>query len=125
MERPIASLNKLTARRIRKQAAWWVMELHAPDRDAALEEKVRHWIAQDPRHAAAFELGAEAGNRPATSLELCRSAQTKRYASGAAPESPSLSSPAWRPCAPRASPPSICCATTVWRRGPENKERWS
>jgi transmembrane sensor len=60
MELPIASLNKLAARRIRKQAAWWVMELHSPDRNAALEEKVRHWIAQDPRHAAAFELATEA-----------------------------------------------------------------
>src|SRR5882672_9131345 len=63
MELPIASLNKFAARRIRKQAAWWVMELHAPDRDAALEEKVRHWIAQDPRHAAAFELATEARQR--------------------------------------------------------------
>jgi transmembrane sensor len=59
MESLIAPLNRLATRRIRKQAAWWVMELHGPDRDAALEGKVRQWIAQDPRHAAAFELATD------------------------------------------------------------------
>jgi transmembrane sensor len=34
--------------------------LHGPGRDAALEEKVRYWIAKDPRHAAAFEHATEA-----------------------------------------------------------------
>jgi transmembrane sensor len=56
----IARLNKIAPRRIRKQAALWVTELHGPDRTAALEEKVRRWIAKDPRHAAAFELATEA-----------------------------------------------------------------
>jgi transmembrane sensor len=59
MEPRIALLNKLATRRTRKQAAWWVMELHGPDRDVALEEKVRQWIASDPRHAAAFELATD------------------------------------------------------------------
>jgi transmembrane sensor len=68
MKPGIARLNKFASRRIRKQAAWWVTELHAPDRNAALEEKVRQWIAKDARHAAAFELATEAwqqsGNLP-------------------------------------------------------------
>ena len=82
MELPIVSLNKLAARRIRKQAAWWVMELHAPERDAALEDKVRHWIAQDPRHAAAFELANEAwqqtGDLPANLPARPNGAAAKR-----------------------------------------------
>ena len=82
MELPIASLNKLASRRIRKRAAWWVMELHSPDRNAALEEKVRHWIAQDPRHAAAFELATEAwqqtGDLPGTLPERPNAALRKR-----------------------------------------------
>src|SRR5579863_4161944 len=60
MEALIAPLNRLATRRIRKQAAWWVMELHGPDRDSVLEEKVRNWIAKDLRHAAAFELATDA-----------------------------------------------------------------
>jgi transmembrane sensor len=60
METLIATLNRFSARRIRSKAAWWVMELHGPGRDAALEEKVRYWIAKDPRHAAAFEHATEA-----------------------------------------------------------------
>jgi transmembrane sensor len=59
MEPRIAPLNNFATRRIRKQAAWWVMELHGPDRDATLEDKVRQWIAQGPRHAAAFELATD------------------------------------------------------------------
>jgi transmembrane sensor len=63
MEPRIAPLNKFAARRRRKQAAWWVMELHGPDRNAALEERVRQWIAKDPRHAAAFEFATDAWQR--------------------------------------------------------------
>jgi transmembrane sensor len=63
MESLIAPLNKLATRRIRKQAAWWVVELHGPGRDPVLEEKVRQWIAKDPRHAAAFELATDAWQR--------------------------------------------------------------
>lgn len=63
MEPLIAPLNRIVARRIRKQAAWWVMELHGPGRDPVLEEKVRQWIAKDPRHAAAFELATDAWQR--------------------------------------------------------------
>src|ERR1700760_1020761 len=69
MESRTARLNKIAPRRIRRQAALWVTELHAPGRDAALEAKVRRWLAADPRHAAAFELATEAwqrsGNIPA------------------------------------------------------------
>jgi transmembrane sensor len=63
MESRIAQLNKIAPRRIRVQAALWVTDLHGPDRDAALEERVRRWIAEDPRHAAAFELATEAWQR--------------------------------------------------------------
>jgi transmembrane sensor len=63
MEPLIARLNKIASRRIRKQAAFWVTELHDRDRNSALEEKVRRWTAKDPRHAAAFELAAEAWQR--------------------------------------------------------------
>jgi transmembrane sensor len=63
MEAIITTLNRLSARRIRAKAAWWVMELHGPGRDTALEEKVRHWIATDPRHAAAFELATDCWQR--------------------------------------------------------------
>lgn len=59
----IARLDEVAPRRIRVQAAVWVTELHGPDRDAALELQVRRWIAQDPRHAAAFELATEAWQR--------------------------------------------------------------
>lgn len=69
MESRKAQLNRIAPRRIRAQAAVWVTELHAPDRNLSLEEKVRLWIAEDPRHAAAFELATEAwqksGNLPA------------------------------------------------------------
>jgi transmembrane sensor len=60
MELQLALLNKIATRRIRKQAAGWVTELHGPGRNAALEDKVRLWIAEDPRHAAAFELATDA-----------------------------------------------------------------
>jgi transmembrane sensor len=63
MDSRIAQLNKIAPRRIRVQAAVWVTDLHGPDRDAALEAKVRRWIAEDPRHAAAFELATEAWQR--------------------------------------------------------------
>jgi transmembrane sensor len=60
MQPQLALLNKIATRRIRKQAAGWVTELHGPGRSAALEDKVRLWIAEDPRHAAAFELATDA-----------------------------------------------------------------
>jgi transmembrane sensor len=63
MEPRIARLNKIAPRRIRVQAAVWVTDLHGPDRDAALEARVRRWIQEDPRHAAAFELATEAWQR--------------------------------------------------------------
>lgn len=63
MERPSAPLNSIAPRRIRVQAALWVTELHGPDRNASVEEKVRRWIAEDPRHAAAFEQATEAWQR--------------------------------------------------------------
>jgi transmembrane sensor len=58
-----AQLNRIAPRRIRAQAAVWVTELHGPNRNLSVEEKVRRWIAADPRHAAAFELATEAWQR--------------------------------------------------------------
>lgn len=58
-----AQLNRIAPRRIRVQAALWVTELHGPDRNAAIEAKVKQWIAEDPRHAAAFELATDAWQR--------------------------------------------------------------
>jgi transmembrane sensor len=55
-----AQTNEIAPRRIRARAARWVTELHGPDRDAELEAKVRRWIEEDPRHAAAFELATAA-----------------------------------------------------------------
>jgi transmembrane sensor len=63
MESRTARLNRIAPRRIRVQAALWVTELHSPDRNAALEAKVKQWIAEDPRHAAAFELATDAWQR--------------------------------------------------------------
>jgi transmembrane sensor len=84
MKRRIAQLNEIAPRRIRKQAALWVTELHSPDRDAALEDKVRRWIAEDPRHAAAFELATEAwqrsGNLPGYLPERAPDALPRRRA---------------------------------------------
>jgi len=60
MQPRLALLNKISTRRIRKQAAGWVTELHGPGRDAALEDRVRRWIAEDPRHAAALEHATDA-----------------------------------------------------------------
>jgi transmembrane sensor len=55
MEPRLALLNRIATRRIRKQAIEWVQQLRGPGRSAALEDRVRRWIAQNPRHAAAFE----------------------------------------------------------------------
>src|SRR5712671_7460119 len=63
MDSRIAHLNRIAPRRIRVQAALWVTDLHGPERNAALEASVRRWIAEDPRHAAAFELATEAWQR--------------------------------------------------------------
>jgi transmembrane sensor len=62
-------LDAIAPPQIRAEAAVWVTELHSPTRDAQVEISVRRWIAEDPRHAAAFELATEAwqrsGNLPA------------------------------------------------------------
>jgi transmembrane sensor len=56
----LALLNKIATRRIRKQAIEWVGQLHGAGRSAALEDRVRRWIAQNPRHAAAFRRATDA-----------------------------------------------------------------
>lgn len=48
------------AREILAQAAVWVTDLHGPDRNAELEAGVRRWLAEDPRHAQAFERATDA-----------------------------------------------------------------
>jgi transmembrane sensor len=51
----IAPGNSEDDKRIRAEAAVWIVELHGPDRDTNLESRVRRWMADDPRHAAALE----------------------------------------------------------------------
>ena len=64
-----AAPDTLELRAIRAQAAVWVTDLHGPERCPELEAGVRRWLAEDPRHAQAFELATEAwqrsGNLPA------------------------------------------------------------
>jgi transmembrane sensor len=55
--------DTLELRSIRAQAAVWVTDLHGPERSPELEAGVRRWIAEDPRHAQAFELATEAWQR--------------------------------------------------------------
>jgi transmembrane sensor len=61
--------DALELRAIRAQAAVWVTDLHGPERSPELEAGVRRWLAEDPRHAQAFELATDAwqrsGNLPA------------------------------------------------------------
>jgi transmembrane sensor len=60
-------------RLIRAEAALWVTRLHGPHRDPTLESGFRRWLADDPRHAAAFELATDAWQRSgdlATSLPM-------------------------------------------------------
>jgi transmembrane sensor len=52
--------DSLESREIRAQAAVWVTDLHGPDRSPELEASLRRWLAEDPRHVAAFELATEA-----------------------------------------------------------------
>jgi transmembrane sensor len=47
-------------REIRAQAAVWVTDLHGPDRTPEVENAFRIWLAEDPRHAQAFELATDA-----------------------------------------------------------------
>jgi transmembrane sensor len=70
--------DSLELRAIRAQAAVWVTDLHGPERSLELEAGVRRWLAEDPRHAQAFELATEAwqrsGNLPAHLPEQSRPA---------------------------------------------------
>jgi transmembrane sensor len=69
----IAPWNSKEDERIHADAAVWVSQLHRPDRDTNLEARVRRWIAEDRRHAAAFESVTDAwqqsGNIPWHSLK--------------------------------------------------------
>jgi transmembrane sensor len=73
MESRIAQQNRRALQRISAEAAVWVTDLHGPDRDEELESRVRRWIADDPRHAAAFEQATDAwqqnGNIPRHPLQ--------------------------------------------------------
>src|SRR5258708_4573838 len=66
-------MDKEIPRLIRAEAALWVTRLHGPHRDPTLESGFRRWLADDPRHAAAFELATDAWQRSgnlATSLPM-------------------------------------------------------
>ena len=41
---------------VRAEAAAWVARLHGPNRTSHVEAGLRRWLADDPEHAAAFEL---------------------------------------------------------------------
>jgi transmembrane sensor len=57
----MTDISDLTEQRaIRAQAAVWVTDLHGPERSPVLEAGLRRWLAEDPRHAPAFELATEA-----------------------------------------------------------------
>ena len=64
----IAPWDSKEDQRIHADAAVWVSQLHRPDRDTNLEARVRRWIAEDKRHAEAFERVTDAwqqnGNIP-------------------------------------------------------------
>ena len=47
------------SRRIRAEAANWVACLHGPQRNAEVEAGLKRWLAEDPAHAAAFELATD------------------------------------------------------------------
>jgi transmembrane sensor len=53
----------VATRELRAQAAVWVTDLHGPERSEALEAALRRWLAEDPRHAKAFELATDAWQR--------------------------------------------------------------
>lgn len=44
---------------IAAEAAVWVVSLHGPDRDSAMEERLRVWLKISPAHREAFEKTTE------------------------------------------------------------------
>lgn len=50
------------ARRIRAEAALWVVWLHGPNRTPQLEADLRRWLAETPAHQDAFNLATSAWN---------------------------------------------------------------
>lgn len=50
---------------VRADAAAWLTSMRDPDRTADVEEGFRLWLAEDPRHGAAFELATETWDRAA------------------------------------------------------------
>jgi transmembrane sensor len=51
----MARPNKDELRRIRAEAVVWIAELHDPHRERDLDARVNQWLAEDPRHKAAFD----------------------------------------------------------------------
>lgn len=49
----------------RAEAAAWLARLHGPNRTREAEAGLRRWLAEDPRHAAAFELLTETWEKSA------------------------------------------------------------
>jgi len=49
----------------RAEAAAWVARLHGPNRTLQVEAGLRRWLAEDPEHAAAFELLTDTWERSA------------------------------------------------------------
>jgi transmembrane sensor len=59
MNPPGRGPSKRRKRRIRSEAAAWVVRLHGPRRDVATEAALKKWLAEDDSHAAAFELATD------------------------------------------------------------------
>jgi transmembrane sensor len=57
--RSSVSERSTESRRIRAEAANWVACLHGPQRTADIEAGLKRWLAEDPAHAAAFELATD------------------------------------------------------------------
>lgn len=52
-------------RRARIEAAAWIAKLHGPDRSRETDRGLRRWLAEDPAHAAEFELATDVWNETA------------------------------------------------------------
>jgi transmembrane sensor len=57
---PTSESDHSSLRRARAEAAAWMAKLHGPARTATVESAWRHWLAESPEHAHAWELATEA-----------------------------------------------------------------
>jgi transmembrane sensor len=60
MSQPHFDPIKSVSVRARAEAAGWMAKLHGPSRTPIVESAWRHWLAEHPEHAAAWELATDA-----------------------------------------------------------------